>query len=109
LAEIAEYYVRFDRLMAFWRDQLPARILEVGYEELVAEQEGQTRRLLAHCGLEWSDGCLEFHKSTAPVSTPSAAQVRRPIYKDSVSKWRVHAEAFGPAMRVFERSGISVA
>jgi tetratricopeptide (TPR) repeat protein len=108
LAEIAEYYVRFDRLMAFWRDQLPGRVLEIGYEDLVADQEGQTRRLLAHCGLDWSDSCLEFHKSTAPVSTPSAAQVRQPIYKDSVSKWRVHAQAFEPALRVFERHGIPV-
>jgi tetratricopeptide (TPR) repeat protein len=108
LAEIAEYYVRFDRLMAFWRDQLPGRVMEIGYEDLVADQEGQTRRLLAHCGLEWSDSCLDFHNSTAPVATPSAAQVRRPIYKDSVSKWRVHAEALEPAMRVFERHGIPV-
>jgi tetratricopeptide (TPR) repeat protein len=108
LAEIAEYYVRFDRLMAFWRDQLPGRVLEIGYEDLVADQEGQTRRLLAHCGLDWSDRCLDFHNSPAPVSTPSAAQVRRPIYKDSVSKWRVHAEACEPALRVFERHGIAV-
>jgi hypothetical protein len=108
LAEIAEYYVRFDRLMAFWRDQLPGRVLEVGYEALVADQEGQTRQLLAHCGLEWSDRCLDFHKNTAPVATPSAAQVRRPIYKDSVSKWRVHAQALEPALRVFEQHRISV-
>ena len=108
LAEIAEYYVRFDRLMAFWRDQLPGRVLEIGYEDLVADQEGQTRRLLDHCGLEWSDSCLDFHKSAAPVSTPSAAQVRRPIYKDSVSKWRIHAEALKPALGVFERHGIAV-
>jgi hypothetical protein len=87
---------------------LPGRVLEIGYEDLVADQEGQTRRLLAHCGLEWSDSCLDFHENAAPVSTPSAAQVRRPIYKDSVSKWRVHAEAFEPAVRVFERYGISV-
>ena len=108
LAEIAEYYARFDRLMAFWRDRLPGRVLEIGYEDLVADQEGQTRRLLAHCGLEWSDSCLDFHKNAAPVSTPSAAQVRQPIYKDSVSKWRIHAQALEPAVRVFERYGIAV-
>lgn len=108
LAEIAEYYARFDRLMAFWRDQAPGRVLEIGYEDLVADQEGQTRRLLAHCGLEWSDRCLDFHNNAAPVSTPSAAQVRRPIYKDSVSKWRLHAQALEPARRVFERHGIAV-
>jgi tetratricopeptide (TPR) repeat protein len=103
LGEIAEYYVRFDRLMAFWREQLPGRVLEIGYEDLVADQEGQTRRLLTHCGLDWSSSCLDFHNNAAPVSTPSAAQVRRPIYKDSVAKWRVHAQALEPARRVFER------
>ena len=106
LAEIAEYYARFDRLMAFWRDRLPGRVLEIRYEDIVADQEAQTRRLLAHCGLPWSDTCLHFQDNTAPVATPSAAQVRRPIYKDSVSKWRVHAEDLEPAVRVFERYGI---
>jgi tetratricopeptide (TPR) repeat protein len=106
LAEIAEYYVRFDRLMAFWREKLPGRVLEIRYEDLVADQEGQTRRLLAHCGLEWSDSCLDFHNNAAPVSTPSAAQVRRPMYKDSVAKWRVHTEALEPARHVFEQHGI---
>ena len=108
LAEIAQYYVRFDRLMAFWRERLPGRVLEVAYEDLVADQKGQTRRLLAHCGLDWSDRCLDFHNSAAPVATPSAEQVRRPIYKDSVSKWRVHAEALEPALRVFQQHGVAI-
>ncbi|EQB30932.1 tetratricopeptide repeat-containing sulfotransferase family protein [Sphingobium ummariense] len=108
LLDIAAYYVGFDRLMALWREVLPGRVLEVRYEDLVADQEGQSRRLLAHCGLEWADECLSFHTNDAPVSTPSAAQVRRPIYRDSVARWKRHEQVLEPVRRFFERSGISI-
>jgi Flp pilus assembly protein TadD len=108
LLDIAAYYARFDRLMALWRDVLPGRVLEVRYEDLVADQEGETRRLLAHCGLEWSDACLEFHSNSAPVSTPSAAQVRRPIYRDSVARWKRHAEVLEPVKHFFEEKEIAI-
>ncbi|MET0362288.1 MAG: sulfotransferase [Sphingobium sp.] len=107
LLDIAAYYARFDGLMAFWRKALPGRILELRYEDLVADQEGETRRLLAHCGLEWSDDCLAFHTNSAPVSTPSAAQVRRPIYRDSVARWKQHAELLEPVRRFFEERDIA--
>lgn len=106
--DIAAYYARFDRLMDLWREALPGRVLELRYEHLVADQEGETRRLLAHCGLEWSDDCLSFHTNAAAVSTPSAAQVRRPIYADSVHRWKRHAEVLEPVRRFFERAGIDV-
>ncbi|WP_257557305.1 tetratricopeptide repeat-containing sulfotransferase family protein [Sphingobium sp. CFD-2] len=108
LLEIAAYYVRFDRLMALWREVLPGRVIELRYEDLVADQEGQSRRLLAHCGLEWADECLSFHTNDAPVSTPSAAQVRRPIYRDAVARWKRHEQVLEPVRRFFERSGISI-
>jgi tetratricopeptide (TPR) repeat protein len=108
LLDIAAYYVRFDRLMAFWREALPGRVLELRYEDLVADQEDQTRRLLAHCGLAWSEACLAFHANTAPVSTPSAAQVRRPMYADSVARWKQHAQVLAPVQRFFEQAGIAV-
>lgn len=108
LLDIAAYYARFDRLMAMWRKALPDRLIEVQYEDLVADQEGQTRRLLVHCGLPWSDDCLSFHTNGAPVSTPSAAQVRQPIYRDSVARWKRHSEVLEPVRRFFERSGIPI-
>ncbi|HEX7872456.1 MAG TPA: sulfotransferase [Sphingobium sp.] len=108
LMDIAQYYARFDRLMAFWHRMLSGRILEVRYEDLVADQEGETRRLLAHCGLGWADECLAFHSNAAPVSTPSAAQVRRPMYRDSVARWKHHADALEPVRRFFEQAGIAV-
>jgi len=107
LLDIAAYYARFDRLMAFWREALPGRILELSYEALVEDQEGQSRRLLAHCGLGWSNDCLDFHRHSGAVSTPSAAQVRRPIYHDSVARWRSHAAALAPARAYLETQGIA--
>jgi hypothetical protein len=108
LLDIAAYYVRFDRLMAFWRQALPGRILEVRYEDLVSDQEAQSRRMLWHCNLAWSDACLSFHANIAPVSTPSAAQVRRPMYSDSVDRWRQHADVLAPVRRFFENAGIAI-
>jgi len=108
LLDIAATYVRFDRLMARWREALPGRVLELHYEDLVADQEGQSRRLLAHCGLAWSDACLDFHTNDAPVSTPSAAQVRRPIYRDSVARWKQHADVLAPVTRFFADAGVAI-
>ncbi|MBB6124054.1 tetratricopeptide repeat-containing sulfotransferase family protein [Sphingobium subterraneum] len=108
LLDIAAYYARFDRMIAFWREALPGRVLELHYEELIADQEGQTRRLLDHCGLPWSDACLDFHANAAPVSTPSAAQVRRPIYRDSVARWKRHAQVLEPVRRFFEEAGVAL-
>lgn len=108
LMDIARYYVRFDRLMAFWRAALPGRVLELGYEDLVADQEGRTRALLAHCGLDWNEACLDFHRNTAPVSTPSAAQVRRPMYTDSVARWKAHRDALAPVIAFFQEQGVAI-
>lgn len=108
LLDIAAYFARFDRLIARWRDVLPGRMIEVRYEDLVADQEGETRRMLAHCGLEWSDACLAFHTNSAPVSTPSASQVRRPIYAESVARWKQHAEVLEPVRQFFAAQGIAI-
>jgi len=108
LLDIAAYYARFDRLMAFWREVLPGRILELSYEALIEDQEGESRRLLAHCALDWTDDCLDFHTHAGAVSTPSAAQVRRPIYRDSVARWRQHSSALAPVRAYLEAQGIIV-
>lgn len=109
LLDIAAYYVRFDRLMARWRTTLSNRLIEIRYEDMVLDQDGQTRRLLEHCGLDWSDRCLTFHTSDAPVSTPSAAQVRRPIYRDSIARWRQHEAVMEPVRQFFAQEGIDIA
>jgi len=109
LMDAARYYARFDRLMALWDRLWPGRMLQFSYEALVADQEGETRRLLDHCGLVWDEACLSFHENKAAVATPSAAQVRRPINADSVGKWRAYADALAPARTWLETQGIPAA
>jgi hypothetical protein len=92
LGEIASYYAAYHRLMAHWRNILPGVIHQVSYEDLIADQAGETRKLLEYCGLGWEDGCLAFHRNPTPTTTASASQVRRPLYDSSVSQWR-HYEA----------------
>lgn len=108
LLDIAHYYVRFDRLMGLWDKLFPGLILQLSYEELVADQEEQTRRLLDHCGLDWDESCLTFHENAAAVATPSAAQVRRPLNADAVGKWRTHEADLQPARAFFETQGIAI-
>jgi Flp pilus assembly protein TadD len=88
LLELARYALAFERLMAHWKEVLPGRILELDYETLVTRPEEQARRLIAHCGLGWDDRCLEFHKSARAVRTASLGQVRQPINRASVGRWR---------------------
>ncbi|WP_281701436.1 tetratricopeptide repeat-containing sulfotransferase family protein [Acetobacter malorum] len=108
IEDIARYYVRFDRLMRFWQQEIPERILEVQYENIVLDQENITRSILEHCGLSWNDACLSFHKSNAAVSTPSAAQVRRPLYRDALERWKQHEEDLMPARHILEQAGITL-
>lgn len=106
LMDTARYYARFDRLMGVWESLFPGRVLQLSYERLVADQEGQTRRLLDHCGLDWDEACLSFHENAAAVATPSAAQVRRPLNTDAVGRWRLYEEPLRPVAAWLEAQGI---
>jgi len=86
--EMADYYLEYHRIMAHWDKVLPGRVLRVRYEDVVADLEGQTRRLLDYCGLPFEDACLDFHRNERPVNTASSEQVRQPIYADSVGYWK---------------------
>ena len=89
LGELGRYYRGYAGLMAHWRRVLPAdMMLDVQYEELVGDLEPQARRLLGHCGLDWDDACLSFHRTERIVRTASVTQVRQPIYRTSVGRWR---------------------
>jgi len=76
------------------------------YEDVVADLEGQARRIIAHCGLNWDPRCLAFHQTERPVLTASAAQVRRPIYNNAIGRWRVHEEALGLLLAELDGSDI---
>lgn len=89
LRELGRYYRAYEKVMAHWRNVLPPGVmLEVQYEEVVDNLEQQARQIIAHCGLEWDDACLEFYKAERPVRTISHAQVRQPIYRSSVGRPR---------------------
>ncbi len=93
IEELAAYINAHERLMNHWRDVLPpGRLLEVPYEQLVTDPEGWSRKIVAHCGLDWDDRCLQPHKSSRPVTTISLAQVRKPIKADAVGRWRPYAQ-----------------
>jgi tetratricopeptide (TPR) repeat protein len=97
LAELGRYWRGYAALMDHWRSVLPADVLlEVQYEEVVADLEGQARRMVAHCGLPWDDACLAFHQTERAVRTASASQVRQPIYKSSIGRWRPYAALLQP-------------
>jgi hypothetical protein len=96
MKELGAHYEAYHELMLHWHAAMPGRVLDVHYEELVADQAGQTRRLLEFCGLEWEDDCLAFHRAQRIVSSASVSQVRRPIYSSSVARWKRYEQHLGP-------------
>ncbi len=95
--DLAHYYHEYRRLMAHWRAVLPPQtLLEVRYEELVDDPESWSRRMLAHIGLPWDSRCLEFHRTERPVLTASNWQVRQPIGKGSIGRWRRYERFLAP-------------
>ena len=99
LGELGRYYRAYHALMAHWRSVLPANVmLDVRYEDLVGDLEGQARRLLAHCGLPWDDAVLAFHRADRPVKTHSQIQVRRPLYSTAIGRWRGYEAQLRPLL-----------
>lgn len=108
LENTGRYISGFEALADHWAATLPAnRYLNFRYEDLVADQEGQTRRLLAHCGLGWNPACLAFHENAAPVATASAVQVRSPINDSSVGRWRRYADGLEPMAAALRAGGVA--
>ena len=109
LESAAHKYVQFDRVVRHWQSVLPAdRFMVVQYEDLVAAQEEVSRTLIAFAGLAWNDSVLAFHRNAAGVGTPSAAQVRAPMYNTAVGRWEKYGALLDPARRVLEKAGIAI-
>ncbi|TWB36499.1 tetratricopeptide repeat-containing sulfotransferase family protein [Nitrospirillum pindoramense] len=99
LAELGQFYRAYERLMDHWRAVLPAdRFIEVQYEDVVDDLEGQARRLIEFCGLAWDPACLDFHKTQRTIRTASLNQVRQPIFRSSVGRWRPFAAQLTPLL-----------
>jgi tetratricopeptide (TPR) repeat protein len=108
LMDTGRYYLLFDKLMAYWRAALPGRIMEIDYETIVNSQEESTKRLLEFCGLPWEDACLRFESNQAPVATASAVQVRAPIYRSAVRRWKKYEKNLQELRELLEHAGIKV-
>ena len=96
LETVAAYYRNYVGVMAHWDAVLPGRVHRVVYERLVDDTEGETRRLLDHCGLPFEEACLRFHETERVVRTASAEQVRRPIYRDGKTHWQAYEAHLAP-------------
>jgi tetratricopeptide (TPR) repeat protein len=108
LQEIGRYYIAYRRLMTHWHAVMPGVIHELSYEQLVGDQESETRKLLTYCGLDWQEACIDFHRNAAPTTTASASQIREPIYDTSVSQWRHYAAQLAPLRDQLVAAGIEV-
>ncbi len=108
LLDTGRYFVLFDRLMAHWRETFPGRILEVDYETLVDTQEASSRKLLDFCGLSWHDDCLRFEQNPSPVATASAVQVRAPMYRSALKRWKKYGSQLDELRNLLIDSGVQI-
>ncbi|WP_417307527.1 tetratricopeptide repeat-containing sulfotransferase family protein [Devosia sp.] len=105
LTELGHYYRQYARVMQHWRDLLPDGFYDISNEALVADQEGETRRLLDYCGLAFDPACLDFHRTDRPVHTASAAQVRSPINRDSIGMAARYGDRLAPLYAAMRGDG----
>ncbi|MGB5334626.1 MAG: sulfotransferase, partial [Woeseiaceae bacterium] len=104
--DTAAYYEGFDKLLAVWRQHMPAsRLIELRYEDIVHDQENKTRELLAFCELPWNEACLRFHENAAPVATASSVQVRQPLYSGSIGRWKKYGNRLDAIRRRLNLKG----
>jgi len=107
LEDLGDYYAEVDRLARLWKETLPIPIFELPYEQVVEDPETWARKLIDSIGLDWDPRCLEFHKTERAVRTASAWQVKQPIYKRSVARWKRYGDALEPLLATLRAEGIA--
>lgn len=101
LEAMGRQYLRFAKLMRHWHEVLPTgRILDMQYEDIVADLERETRRMLDYLGLPWDAACLEYYETKRPVHTASISQVRKPIYSGSLARWKRYERHLAPLLEI---------
>ena len=100
--ELGHYYLEYRRIMDHWNAVLPGHVLEVRYEDMVMDQEAQTRRILEYCGLPWEESCLRFYETERAINTASSEQVRQPIYTGALNFWRNYEPHLGELIETLE-------
>lgn len=108
LDELGEYYVAYHRLMEHWQAVLPNAIHTINYETLVNDIDGESRKLVEFCDLEWQSQCLKFHENQTASTTASTVQIRQPVYQSSVGKWRNVEQQMQPVVEILENAGIPI-
>ncbi len=106
LKELGNYFIAYQQLTAHWQDIFPEQILPVSYENLVADIEGESRKMIDHCGLPWQEACLKFHSNPSPSTTASLAQVRQAVYTSSVDKWKHYEKGLQPLQEHLLNAGV---
>jgi tetratricopeptide (TPR) repeat protein len=100
--DLGEYYIQYQRVMDHWKQVAPGFSLDVRYEDVVGDLEGQVRRILDFCNLPFEEGCLRFHETERAVKTASSEQVRQPIYSSSVNLWRNYESHLSELIQILE-------
>ncbi len=105
LTELGQYYLDYQRLMSHWESLFPGQIFTVQYEKLVTDQETISKQLIDYLGLEWDEKCLDFHNNERVVMTSSNIQVRQPMYKNSINRWKPYEKHLQPLIEVLQQAG----
>jgi tetratricopeptide (TPR) repeat protein len=102
LSNLGFHYKQYQRIMRHWHEVLPGRIMDINYEDTISDPEYWSRKLIDHIGLDWDEACLAPHKLERSVKTASHWQVRQPIYKTSVQRWKNYEEFLGPLIEALK-------
>jgi tetratricopeptide (TPR) repeat protein len=106
LDDLAEYYIAHHKLMAHWETVLPGVIHHVAYEDVINDIDKEAKDLIAYCDLDWQPQCVDFHNNKSASTTASASQVREPLYRKSMARWRNYEEQLAPLKLKLEQAGI---
>ncbi|MEP0521195.1 MAG: sulfotransferase [Hyphomicrobiales bacterium] len=104
LEDLGHFYNNYKRIMNHWDSVLPDRVVNVAYEDMVSDQESMSRMLIGRIGLDWDDACLKFNENERGVLTASQWQVRQPIYKTSLQRWRRYEAELAPLIQVLNEA-----
>ena len=107
--DLGRYYVAYRKLTDHWSSVCGDAVHWMRYEDLVEDQETESRRLIEYCGLDWEPECLEFHRNKSAVMTASSAQVRQPVYREAMGRWRRYEKPLAPLREFLEQNGIEIA
>ena len=104
LRELGQNYLQYQRLMSHWQTLFPGEIFTVQYEDLVMDQEKVSKQLIEYVGLEWDENCIDFQDNERNVMSPSNMQVRRPMYKSSMNRWKLYEKQLQPLIEVLQQA-----